>query len=66
MGNMEFTEDQINAVWNRLTYEEKNRELFERQKKLLDLFLEKHAISKQQHDKSLHDLTDKMNIHPQK
>lgn len=59
---MDFTEDQRNAAWSRLTYEEKNRELYDRQKKLLDLFLEKHAISQQQHDKSLHDLTEKMNI----
>ena len=66
MGNMDFTENQTNAAWNRLTYEEKNRELFDRQKKLLDLFLEKRAISQQQHDKSLHDLTEKMNIHPHK
>ncbi len=63
---MDFTEDQRNAAWNRLTYEEKNRELYDRQKKLLDLFLEKHAISQQQHDKSLHDLTEKMNIRFQK
>ena len=63
---MAFTEDQRNAAWNRLTYEEKNRELYDRQKKLLDLFLEKHAISQQQHDKSLHDLTEKMNIRFQK
>ena len=63
---MDFTEDQRNAAWNRLTYEEKNRELYDRQKKLLDLFLEKHAISQQQHDKSLHELTEKMNIRFQK
>ena len=63
---MDFSEDQRNAAWSRLTYEEKNRELYDRQKKLLDLFLEKHAISQQQHDKSLHDLTEKMNIRFQK
>ena len=63
---MDFTEDQRNVAWSRLTYEEKNRELYDRQKKLLDLFLEKHAISQQQHDKSLHDLTEKMNIQFQK
>lgn len=62
MIDMEFSEDQKTAAWNRLTYEEKNRELFERQKKLLDLFLDKHAISRQQHDKSLRDLTEKMNL----
>ena len=31
-------------------------------KKMLDEFLEKGAISKAQHDKSLHDLTEKMRI----
>ena len=66
MESMEFTENQTNAVWDRLTYEEKNRELFNRQKKLLALFLEKHAISQQQHDKTLQDLTEKMNIRLQK
>ena len=42
--------------------EEKNRQLFLRQKKLLDLFLEKGAISRAQHDKSLHDLRVKMGM----
>ena len=41
---------------------EKNRQLFLRQKKLLDLFLEKGAISRAQHDKSLHDLREKMGM----
>ncbi|MBQ1316451.1 MAG: GNAT family N-acetyltransferase, partial [Lachnospiraceae bacterium] len=43
-----------------LTYKEKNRELFEREKALLDEFLKHGAISKSQHDKSLHDLIEKM------
>lgn len=42
------------------TYEEKNRLLFLRQKRLLDMFLERNAISKDQYEKSLHDLTSKM------
>lgn len=62
MTSMGFTEDQTTAAWNRLTYDEKNKALYERQKKLLDLFLEKNAISQQQYEKSLHDLTEKMNI----
>ncbi len=45
--------------WETLTYEEKNRLLFLRQK-LLDMFLERNAISKAQNEKSLHDLTSKM------
>ena len=37
-------------------------ELYTRQKQLLDTFLEHHAISKEQHDKSLTDLRVKMGI----
>lgn len=46
--------------WDKLTHEEKNRELYERQKHMLGEFLEKGAISKEQYEKSLHDLTEKM------
>ena len=46
--------------WETLTYEEKNRLLFLRQKRLLDMFLERNAISKAQYEKSLHDLAAKM------
>ena len=35
-------------------------ELFRKQKQLLDIFLEKKAISRQQYEKSLHDLAQKM------
>ena len=45
-----------------LSYEEKNRQLFLRQKKTLDMFLERGAISQAQHDKSLYDLIEKMGI----
>ena len=46
--------------WEQLSHEEKNHQLFLKQKALLDTFLEKHAISKEQYEKSLHDLTEKM------
>ncbi len=49
-----------NADWAALNYEEKNRQLFLHQKKTLDTFLEHGAISQAQHDKSLHDLIEKM------
>ena len=49
-----------NSDWSSLNYEEKNRLLFQRQKKTLDMFLERGAISQVQHDKSLHDLIEKM------
>ena len=50
------------ADWSSLSYEEKNRQLFLRQKKTLDMFLERGAISQAQHDKSLHDLIEKMGM----
>lgn len=57
---MEMTET---IEWERLSPEEKKKQLFLNQKKLLDTFLEKNAISKAQYDKSLGDLTDKMGMH---
>ncbi len=48
--------------WSSLSHEEKNRQLFLRQKKTLDMFLERGAISQAQHDKSLHDLIEKMDM----
>ena len=52
--------DMENAAWSLLSYEEKNKQLFLRQKKTLEMFLERGAISQAQHDKSLHDLIEKM------
>ena len=46
--------------WSALSYEEKNHQLYLKQKALLDLFLERGAITQAQHDKSLHDLSVKM------
>lgn len=48
--------------WTKLSPEEKKKQLFIKQKKLLDTFLEKNAISKAQYDKSLGDLRDKMGM----
>lgn len=45
-----------------LTYEEKTKELFLSQKRTLDIFLEKNAITKSQYDKSLGDLIEKMGM----
>ena len=47
-------------AWQTLSHAEKNRKLYEKQKALLDTFLEKGAITKAQYEKSLHDLTEKM------
>ena len=43
-----------------MTPEEKKRELYRKQKELLDTFLLHGAISRAQYDKSLGDLTVKM------
>ncbi len=56
--SMDFKVD--NAAWEKLTFQEKNHQLFLKQKELLDMFLEHGAISQEQHDKSLHDLAAKM------
>ena len=44
--------------------EEKKRDLYLRQKELLDTFLEHGAINRAQYDKSLGDLTEKMGMEP--
>ena len=48
--------------WNQMTLEEKKHQLFLNQKKTLDLFLEKGAITQAQYDKSFGDLCEKMGI----
>lgn len=50
------------ALWEKLTPAEKKKQLFLEQKKLLDKFLERNAISKAQYDKSLGDMTEKMGM----
>ncbi len=49
--------------WEMLSPEEKKKQLFLNQKQFLDTFLEKHAISQAQYDKSLGDLREKMGMH---
>ena len=56
-----MSESQI--VWENLTPEEKRKQLFLKQKKTLDLFMERNAISKAQYDKNLGDLVEKMGMH---
>ena len=48
------------AAWENLSPEEKKKALYERQRDMLKSFLEHGAITRAQHDKSLHDLTVKM------
>lgn len=47
-------------TWAGLSYAEKNHQLFLRQRQMLNTVWEHGAISKEQHDKSLHDLAEKM------
>ena len=48
--------------WASLTPEKKKQQLFLNQKKTLDLFLERGAISQAQYDKILGDLREKMGV----
>ena len=43
-----------------MTTPEQRHQLYLKQVTLLDTFLEKHAITRTQYEKSLHDLTEKM------
>ena len=52
----------MNRTEKQLTHEEQLRKLYLDQKHTLDLFLERGAISKEQYDKSLGDLTKKMGM----
>ena len=45
--------------WEMLSYEEKNEQLFQNEKQLLETFLKRGAISQRQYEKSLHDLVEK-------
>lgn len=52
----------LQQEWEKLTLEEKKKHLYLEQKKTLELFLERKAISKAQYNKSLGDLIAKMGI----
>ena len=49
-----------NTAWENLTPEQKRRALYDRQVTTLKTFLEHGTITQAQHDKSLHDLAEKM------
>ena len=51
-----------NEPENQPSHEEQLKELYLKQKHMLDLFLERGAISRAQYDKSLHDMTEKMGM----
>lgn len=48
--------------WEQLSPEDKKKQLYLEQKKTLEAFLVRGAISKAQFDKSLGDLTEKMGM----
>lgn len=48
--------------WEALSPDEKKKELYLKQKRLLDTFRERNAISQAQYEKSLHDMTEKMGM----
>ena len=48
--------------WSGLSPEEKKKELYLRQKRILDDFLERGAITQAQYNKSFGDLTEKMGM----
>lgn len=52
------------TAWDAMSHEEKNHQLYLKQKQMLDMFLKRGAISQAQHDKSLHDLMVKMGEKP--
>lgn len=61
MNNKSFLNDaKTDSAWSEMTHDQKNHQLFLKQKALLDQFLETGAISKAQHDQSLHDIVEKM------
>ena len=50
------------VLWEQLNPAEKKIQLYLKQKNILDLFLERNAISQTQYDRSLNDLTEKMGM----
>ena len=57
---MSFSEDEID--WSNLSENEKKQQLFIKQKKMLEQFLETGAISQNQYETSLNGLITKMGI----
>ena len=55
---MDFSFDM--SAWEALSYREKNRELYRKQKRMLDTFLEHGAITRLQHEQSLRTLAQGM------
>jgi len=50
------------VLWENKTPEEKKVQLYLNQKRTLELFVERNAITREQYEKSLRDLTEKMGM----
>ena len=50
--------------WETMTIEEKNMELYRKQVDILDKFLARNAISKEEYDRSIKELNSKMLVEP--
>ena len=50
------------SEWDKLSHDEKQIQLYLKQKETLESFLARGAISQAQFDKSFHDLTEKMGM----
>ena len=53
---------ETDIIWDNMTYAEKKHLLYLKQMDLLDQFLKRGAITQKQHDKSLHDLSAKIQL----
>ena len=61
---MDYKTYRPGTAWENMTLEEKNHQLYLNEKELLDTCLQHGAITQAQHDKSLHDLQEKMGETP--
>ena len=60
---MNWTDENQSIIdWTSLDDKEKKRQLFLKQKEMLEIFLEHNAITKEQFEKSYNDLKDKMGM----
>lgn len=59
---MELNLTAMSNEWQGLNKQEQQQHLFDKQKNVLDAFLERRVISQEQYDISLHTLMDNMGV----
>ena len=59
---MELNLTAMSNEWQGLSKQEQQQHLFDKQKNVLDAFLERRVISQEQYDISLHTLMDNMGV----